>query len=198
LIVMPFVPKRPLSLKHLTDEQAARSLSRNFGNVAAAARELGVGRADLRKLTWHNPKILDAAADRQELFVERMWSEAVRGLNHRSARVRMRAADRLFAHPRAIDHPFAGGLSVFAPASRSRAPNPSAAAERARLRLEQEASAERERERAAEQSLERQRELAFEQERAEVRVERRRSAATPASTTSLWPPGIRRPTRGRR
>jgi hypothetical protein len=190
--------QRPASLAHLSDEQATRALSKHFGDIVKAARDLGVDRRALRRLTWSNPAILDAAHERMELFVDHMWDEAVRGLDSKRASVRMRAVDRMFAHPRMIGHPFAGSLALFAPAPRARAPrapNPSAAVERARLRLEREASAERERERAAEREREAAVERAAERERSEVMVERRPSAPTPAS---LWPPGIRRPTRGRR
>lgn len=195
---MPFIPKRPPSLVHLSDAAAARVLSRNFGDVAKAAKDLGVHRSDLRHLTWHNPRILDASHERMELFVDHMWGEAVRGLYSKRASDRMRAADRIFAHPRAIGNPFAAG---FAPAPRARGPRGSnvfVEAERARLVIEGEVAAEQSAERAAEQSAEREREWALEQERVEVMVERRPSAPPVAPAMNLWPSGIRRPTRGRR
>ena len=65
---MPFIPKRPPSLAHLSDEAAARALSKHFGDVVEAAKELGVDRKDLRRLTWHNPRILDAAHERMSLL----------------------------------------------------------------------------------------------------------------------------------
>jgi hypothetical protein len=190
-------PPRPSSLAHLSDDEAARSLSRHFGDIVAAARDLGVDRTDLRRLTWSNPMILDAAHDRVDLFLGQVWDEAARSLNHRSARVRERAVDRLCAHPRMLGSPFASGLSVFARAPRARVPNPSAAAERA---LERQASAERERELAAERDAEAERERALvferervlEEERGEVLAERR----PPTPAMSLWAPSIRRPSRG--
>jgi hypothetical protein len=80
-------------------------------------------------------------------------------------------------------------LSLFARAPRPRAPNSSAAAERA---LERQASAERERELA---EAERERALVFERERV---LEEERLPSAPSPAMSLWPAGIRRPTRGRR
>jgi hypothetical protein len=192
-------PPRPSSLAHLSDEAAARSVSKHFGDIAKAAKDLGVTRTDLRRLTWSNPKILDAAQLRQAMFLDRIWDEAVRGLDSRLASVRERAVDKMLAHPRMIDHPFSSSLSLFARAPRPRAPNPSAALERARLRLEQEAAVEREQQAAAERALEAQRELILEQERAEVMLERRPSApkpAPPSPAKSLWPAGVRRPSRG--
>ena len=99
---MPFIPKRPPSLAHLSDEAAARALSKHFGDIVEAAKELGVDRKDLRRLTWHNPRILDAAHERMSLFVHHMWGEAVSGLDSRVASVRQRAVDRMLSHPMAI------------------------------------------------------------------------------------------------
>jgi hypothetical protein len=65
---MPFVLKRPPALNHLSDEAASIVLAKHFGDVVKAAKELGVDRKDLRRLTWHNPRILNAAHERMELF----------------------------------------------------------------------------------------------------------------------------------
>lgn len=194
---MAMFSKRPASLAHLSDEEAARALSRHFGNIVEGSRDLGVNRKDLRRLTWSNPAILDAAHERMELFAEHMWSEAVRGLDSRVARVRQRSVDRMFAHPRAFGDPFASALSLFAPAARVRGPRVLVgAADEGRLALEREAAAE----------------LAFEHER-EVEDDRRRereavetvvTRRSPgvdlpvAQAGNLWPAHIRRPTRGRR
>ena len=43
-------------------------LAKHFGDIVKAARELNVNRTDLRKLTWHNPRILKASHERMELF----------------------------------------------------------------------------------------------------------------------------------
>ena len=63
---MAMFSRRPASLAHLSDEAAARALSKHFGNIVEAAKELGVDRKDLRRLTWSNPAILDAAHERME------------------------------------------------------------------------------------------------------------------------------------
>jgi hypothetical protein len=196
-------PERPASLARLSDEAAARSLSRRFGDIAAAAKDLGVDRTDLRRLTWSNPAILDAAHDRMSLFLDQMWDEAVRGLDSRVARVRERAVDRMCADPRMLGSPFASGLSLFARAPRPRGPHlvkttEASDAEKARValeHLEHEVAVERELER------EREREFAFEREQEQELWPAtlvRTPAPTPAPITSLWPSGIRRPTRGRR
>ena len=190
---MAMFSRRPASLAHLSDEAAAPALSRHFGDVAEAAKELGVDRKDLRRLTWSNPGILDAAHERMDLFVFVQLDEIMRGLSSRVASVRRRSVDRMLAHPMMSNHPFASGFSLFAPASRARGPHllvegrgKAAAAQEARLELEREAAAELERE------------AADERERAEVMAERRPSTPKPSPTASLWPSHIRRPTRGRR
>ena len=65
---MPHVPKRPPALEHLSDEAASMALAKHFGDFVKAARDLDVARPDLRRLTWHNPRILTAAHERMELF----------------------------------------------------------------------------------------------------------------------------------
>ena len=65
---MPFVPARPSSLNHLSDEAASLALDKHLGDFVKAAKELNINRGDLRKLTWHNPRILDAVHERMDLF----------------------------------------------------------------------------------------------------------------------------------
>jgi hypothetical protein len=201
---MPMFSKRPASLSHLSDEQAARALSRRFGDVVKAAKDLGVDRRDLRRLIWSNPAILDAAHERMELFVLVRRDEVMSGLLSNVASVRRRAIDKMFANPVLFDPSLHPALSLFAPAPRvrkardaARASEDPAGAEKARVAGEVLA-----REAAPEQTLERDREAAaervLEQERSEVMVERGPPVSPVAPAMSLWPSGIRRPSRGRR
>jgi hypothetical protein len=109
----------------------------------------------------------------------------------RSAKRRRWGFDAMFDSYEFRDHPFASARWA-APAQRERAKK----VVEARLVLEREAAAELACEREREAAAEREREVAADRERDEVMVERRPSA--PASTASLWPSHIRRPTRGRR
>jgi hypothetical protein len=144
------------------------------------------------RLTWSNPAILDATHERMSLFIFVQRDETISGINSRIASVRRRAIDRMVANPALfghLQHP------LLTPVPRIRGP---------RLLVEGGGKAALEREVAAEQAIEREREAGAERERelelerVEVMVERRPSAPTPASTASLWPSHIRRPTRGRR
>jgi hypothetical protein len=188
---MPTFSPRPASLAHLSDEAAARALSKHFGNIIEAAKELGVDRKDLRRLTWANPAVLDAAHERMSLFIFVQRDEIVRGLSSRVASVRRRAIDRMGENPALfgdLQHPL---FELLAPAARARGSH--RLVERGgKAVLEREAAAELAREREREAAAER--ELELERERVEVMVERRPSAPT----ASLWPSHIRRPTRGRR
>ena len=209
---MAMFSKRPPSLAHLSDEAAARALSRHFGDFVKAARDLNVKRTDLRKLTWSNPSILTAAHERMDLFVSVMWSEAVRGLDSKVWGVRARSADRLLAHPYAVKDPFASGLALLAPARRPRAASDGEKVFDCEVvvELEREAAIERDGDRRLEQAADRQRELEREREVAgeQVAVVNLRKTlpdrkalpvrnARPVQAGSLWPAGIRRPSRGR-
>jgi hypothetical protein len=184
------------SLAHVSDEQAARALSRQFGAIKKAAEDLGVDPKHLRRLVWSNPGILDAAHERMSLFAFFRRDEVMSGLVSNAASVRRRAVDRMFANPGLfgdLQHPLL-------PAARPRrGPSAEARAQLARERLDREAAAELERERA----IEREREAAAEREIEDERRRKREATATVVAISrppavSLWPAGIRRPTRGRR
>jgi hypothetical protein len=185
---MPHVPKRPPTLAHLSDEAASIALMRHFGDVVKAARELGVDRKDLRKLTWHNPRILNAAHERIELFRIGVKSKILEAVYSRSAKRRRWGFDAMFDSFEFRDHPFASARWI-APAERVRK------VEEGRVAVQREAAAELERERA----IERQAELRREQEGAERVDIELPVAVRPAPLAQVgWPAGIRRPTRGQR
>lgn len=167
---MAMFSKRPVALAHLSDEQAASALSKHFGNIVEAAKELGVDRKDLRRLTWSNPAILDAAHERMELFILVRRSEVMTGLWSEVGSVRRRAIDRIAANP-GLFAEMGSAWDLLTPAPRVRHSGPSDA-ERAQAAIERELAAEWELERAAEGEREAALERALEQERSEVMVER--------------------------
>ena len=174
-------------------------LAQHVGDVAKAARELGVDRKDLRRLIWHNPNILDAAHERMDLFRIGVKSKILEAVYSRSARRRRWGYDALFDSYEFRDSPFASA-KWFAPAQHERA----LAVVDAQLVLEAEAAAELAKETAAELAREQAAELVGDCRResetvvAEIECPRKASQALPAQGGSLWPAGIRRPTRGRR
>jgi hypothetical protein len=208
---MTVTPKRPPALKHLSSQAASIALAKHFGDIAKAAKELNINRTDLRKLTWHNPRILNAAHERIELFRLGVRSKIMEAMNSRSAKRRRWGFDAMSDSYEFRDSPFANARWS-EPARRERV----AKAGRDRFVLEQEAAAELDRERIIERerkaAAERDREEAVERERevAAVMVARRSPAGrvlerapAPGLVSDLRPEnlkyaGVRGLTRGRR
>jgi hypothetical protein len=59
-------PVVPFSVTHLDADVVVEVLSRHGVNVSEAANELGVASADLRRLLWARPQLVDAAAEIEE------------------------------------------------------------------------------------------------------------------------------------
>ena len=144
---MAIFSQRPASLAHVSDEAAARALSRRFGDFRRAAEDLKVDYRDVRRLTWSDPGILDAAHERMSLFAFVRRDEVMAGLRSPVASVSQRAVDQILAKPWLfgdLEHPLA-------PAPRSQSgPSEEARGRLARERLEREAAAELAREGAFE------------------------------------------------
>jgi hypothetical protein len=193
---LPHVPKRPSALAHVSDETASIVLARHFGDFVKAARELDVKRTDLRKLTWHNPRILNAAHQRMDLFRIGVRSKILEAVWSRSAKRRRWGFDAMFDSYEFRDQSAAYALLSPAPRQRAKAPEVS----NAQLVLAREAAAELERERAVEIDGERRREQEGEAIVADIEpsVDLRKPLSAPAPTGSLWPAWIKRPTRGQR
>ena len=96
---MPYIPPRPPELDHLTDEAASAALASHYGNFTLAAREFGVDAKLLRRLFWHNPRIMDTSKERAELFHSMVIDELVVQLNSRSYGKYLRAAAELVDYP---------------------------------------------------------------------------------------------------
>jgi hypothetical protein len=178
---VPWVPLRPPALAHLSDEAASIVLARHFGDVVKAARELGVDRKDLRRLCWHNPRILAAAHERMDLFRIGVRSKIIEAVYSRSAKKRRWGLDAMVESYEFRDQ--AGAL--LAPAPKQRVVD-----EPGREAIEREAVAERESERALELESDRRRE----RETTAAEIERP-PQALPVQGDSLWPAGIRRPSK---
>ena len=181
---MPFIPKFPPGCAHLDLKEVERVLIRHRANISEAAKELGVSRTDLRRLTWHKPKLLEEALLWCGVYVSRCDGLLIRALDSKSRRKREWAVDKLMSSGMGYGY-------LLSPA-----PREAPAVVDAQLGLEQEAVAELEREQAVELAGDCRRES----ETVVTEVERPRKAplALPAQGGSLWPAGIRRPTRGRR
>ena len=187
---MPYIPPRPPELDHLTDESASAALASHYGNFRLAARELGVDAKLLRRLFWHNPRIMDTSKERAELFHSMVIDELVVQLNSRSYGKYLRAAAELVDYPTIRPVPGLGkeltkDIKPGKPRGRhARKPAP----------VNVDSAVEREVERRVE--LERERAVS------EVMVDRR--ALAPARVPEAlqgqpgggWPTWVRRPSRG--
>jgi hypothetical protein len=104
---MPFKPKFPEACRRLDLDLVRRTLARRRLDICAAAKELGVSPADLRRLTWHDPKLLDGAREAIDLYVAHCWGLMIEDLNSPNRRKRQRAVDQILASPLAAGHPLA-------------------------------------------------------------------------------------------
>jgi hypothetical protein len=55
------LPRAPAGCADLDLGLVGRTLGKHYGDIPAAARELGVSIPDLRRLTWAKPKLLEEA-----------------------------------------------------------------------------------------------------------------------------------------
>jgi hypothetical protein len=180
-----FIPKFPPGCSHLDLKEVERVLIRHRANISEAAKELGVSRTDLRKLTWHKPKLLEEALLWCGVYVSRCDGLLIQALDSKSRRRREWAVDKLLSSSMGYGY-------LLSPAPRE-TPAQVASEREAAAELAREAAAELEREQAAELVGDRRRES----ETVVAEIERPRKVL-PAQGGSLWPAGIRRPTRGRR
>jgi hypothetical protein len=164
---LPFIPKFPPGCAHLDLRDVERVLIRHRANISEAAKELGVSRTDLRRLTWHKPKLLEEALLWCGVYVSRCNGLLIQALDSKSRRRREWAVDKLMS----------SGLGygrLLSPAPREAAP----AVVDAQLGLEREAAAE------------------LEREGAEVVVDAEPPLATVPAGLTGWPVWVRRPSRG--
>ena len=185
---MAMFSRRPAALAHLSDEAAAKALSKHFGDMVPAAKELGISAPELRRLTWSNPAILDAAHERMQLFIFVRRDEIIAGLNSRRASERRRAVDRIAANPGLFgDLSNSPAFAFLAPARRSVRSEYDP-----RDLVEQETAAEQAAYRERERLLERDRDAAASAARdRDAVVDRRASAGrvterSPAADSGVW------------
>jgi hypothetical protein len=104
---MPFVPKVPESCATLDMARVARVLAKHRANFPTAARELGVLPADLKRLTWARPHLLDEAHEEMECIVARAEGELIKAIFSDDPRRKMWARDKILSSWIARDSPLA-------------------------------------------------------------------------------------------
>ena len=111
---MPHRVRVPDSCADLCPAKVERTLEKHFGDITAAARELGVPGPDLRRLTWAQPSLYKNALEEHELVVQRAVGELIQALDSPNDRRREWAAEKILSSYLARNDPFA-------PARRGRA-----------------------------------------------------------------------------
>jgi hypothetical protein len=120
---MPFIPKLPQVCRHLDMALVLQTLTKHRLDITAAARELGIRRTDLSQLTWHNPKLLEAAKEAIALHVCRCHSVMIQALYSPKRRRQEWAASKILASSMGSSSPFAPDLRPQPrPATRSTRP----------------------------------------------------------------------------
>jgi hypothetical protein len=98
--------KVPDSCRDLDLARVSRVLTRHRAYFPTAARELGVSPADLKRMTWAKPHLLDDAHEEMELVVDRAQGALIDALFSGDERREIWAADRILSSWMARDHPF--------------------------------------------------------------------------------------------
>lgn len=104
---MTYIAKFPPGCGHLDLACVAEVLTKHRADICAAAKELGVSSADLRRLTWHDPKLLDGAHEAIDLYSIRCHGLMIQELSSPRRRIRERAIEQLLASSLAAGHPLA-------------------------------------------------------------------------------------------
>jgi hypothetical protein len=101
--------KVPDSFVDLDLARVSRVLAKHYGDVYAAARDLGVSGPDLKQLTWARPDVLEEAHDEMDVVVARAYGELIRALFDPDSGDRRRewAAEKILSSWVARNSPYA-------------------------------------------------------------------------------------------
>jgi hypothetical protein len=97
--------KAPASCEDLCPAKVVRALERSFGQIPAAARELGISMPDLRRLVSAQPALLEEALEELELAVIQAQSVVIQALDSPDWRRRAWASDKIMSSHLARGHP---------------------------------------------------------------------------------------------
>jgi hypothetical protein len=97
--------KAPASCEDLCPAKVVRALERSFGQIPAAARELGISMPDLRRLVSAQPALLEEALEELELAVSQAMGVVIEALYSDDLRRQMWASDKIMSSYLARGHP---------------------------------------------------------------------------------------------
>ena len=95
----------PASCEHLDLALVSRTLAKHYGDVYAAAKELGVSGPDLNRLTWSKPKLLEAAQEERDVVIAIAVGRLISALDSDDLDRRRWAADKILSSYLARGHP---------------------------------------------------------------------------------------------
>ena len=104
---MSSLPRPPASCADLDLAVVERTLAKHYGDIAGAARELGVSGPDLKRLTWAKPQLLEEADLERMSVIAQMWHVLITALDSEDWHRRAWASDRIMSSWLARDHPLA-------------------------------------------------------------------------------------------
>ena len=104
---MSSFPRPPASCADLDLAVVERTLAKHYGDIPAAARELGVSGPDLKRLTWAKPQLLEEADLERMSVIAQMWHVLITALDSEDWHRRAWASDRIMSSWLARDHPLA-------------------------------------------------------------------------------------------
>jgi hypothetical protein len=104
---MSSLPRPPASCADLDLALVERTLAKHYGDIPAAARELGVSGPDLKRLTWAKPQLLEEADLERMSVIAQVWHVLIAALDSEDWRRKMWASDKIMSSWLARDHPLA-------------------------------------------------------------------------------------------
>jgi hypothetical protein len=104
---MSSFPRPPASCADLDLAVVERTLAKHYGDIPAAARELGVSGPDLKRLTWAKPQLLEEADLERMSIIAQVWHVLIAALDSEDWRRKRWASDKIMSSWLARDHPLA-------------------------------------------------------------------------------------------
>ena len=104
---MSSLPRPPASCADLDLAVVERTLAKHYGDIAGAARELGVSGPDLKRLTWAKPQLLEEADLERMSVIAQVWHVLITALDSEDWHRRAWTSDKIMSSWLARDHPLA-------------------------------------------------------------------------------------------
>ena len=98
MIGLPHKVKVPASVANIDLDRVRRALFKADGNVTKAAKSLKVSSADLRRLTWRNPKLIMDALEQTHRMLDKAEENLTKALRGDHPERALRASMFILSH----------------------------------------------------------------------------------------------------